>query len=103
MKTLQIVFFVTLFSMNAYAQDEKGFFFTLGEKIMQFGGYSYLGLEKKFMEKEKELRLCTVAEAQSKFVLQKKEEELVACKSGGFPAASESPNPAVAPAPTITQ
>ena len=94
---LLITFFCLSLTLTAHAQSEKNFLFMVGEKIMSYGGFSYIALEEKFIEKEKSLAKCYVDEAQLNFNLKKKDEELMACK--GTPAPTQAPE-AISASPT---
>ncbi|HXH74968.1 MAG TPA: hypothetical protein VNJ08_08385 [Bacteriovoracaceae bacterium] len=90
-----------LISLSLQAQEveeDRGFFFKLGEKVMNLGGYSYLDLHKKLLASEKGLATCLADTTQAKFMLEKKEAELKTYKEGN---ASQVPEtvPESAPAP----
>ncbi len=77
-----------LLSVQVHAQaEDRGLFFKLGEKMMNFGGYSYLELEKKLMTSDKGLAQCLTEVAQAKFQQSQKEKELATCK-GEAPASA---------------
>jgi hypothetical protein len=85
-------------STEVHAQiDERGFFFKLGEKILNFAGYSYLEMEKKLASSDKNLSECLTDVAQAKFKADKKDQELKVCK-GEAPATETPATDTAAPA-----
>ncbi len=97
--TLKLIILSCVFTFagNVHAQAEKGFLFTIGEKILNLAGHSYLKLEQTLTSKDKDLAACLAEEAQSKFVLKQKEEALLACQGQGTNTTPETP-----PAPPAT-
>lgn len=98
MKALAFCFL--LLSSQAFAQGEdRGFFFKLGEKILVMGGYSYLELEKKLAQSDKQMAECLTESALKKKEYAKKDEELKACQGGASAESAVPETEAIVPAP----